>query len=209
MRDSAGHIWCFSQLSRLKFPAIINILFCTFRNLRHSLYCFYRISTCCSLSGQHDRTGSLIDRIGNIRGLRSRRSWILHHGIQHLCSCDHRFSHMHCLADQFFLDYRNFLQRNLYTHITSGDHNSICHSENILTIFYTLLIFQFGDNMNLLATMLLQNLADLHNILCSSGERCCNKIIILLYSKYNVSKILRTDKWHIQFYTWNIYSFMI
>lgn len=48
---------------------------------------------------------------------------------------------------------RNIFCWNLYTHITSGNHNSISNFDNFIKIFNTLCILNLSDNRNI-STML-------------------------------------------------------
>ena len=193
----------------VKFFVICNIALCTKGNLYHSTKGFYRIFSCCSLTGKHDRACSLINSICHVCCLRTGRSWIFHHGIQHLSCCDYLFACIIDLVNDLFLDNRNIFQRNLHTHISTGDHDSVCHFHNAVDIINALLIFNLGNNINVTAAVFIQNLTDLQHILCCSGKRSCNKVKALFDSKKDILSVFFADKRHVYIYSGKIHALFI
>ena len=101
------------------------ILLCLLSNTCHGLHSFYRILTACCLTRKHQRISAIKDSIGNIGYLSTGRTWILNHGMQHLCSHDYRFLRLHTLRDDAALDARNSLDWHLDTQVTTSNHDTI------------------------------------------------------------------------------------
>ena len=209
MGNGIGHIRAFCQTSWFELSGIINILLGTLCNPCHGAHCLDRICACSRLTRQHDGTGSLIDGICHIGGLCTGRSRVLDHRIQHLGCGDNRFARFQCHTNQFLLNNRHFLQRNLHTHVTTGYHDTVCHTENLLTVLHSLHIFNFRNNMDILSAFFFQNLTNFQNVIGSSCKGSCNKIIILLSCKHDILIVLLADKGHLQFYSRNIHTLMI
>ena len=209
MCNSIGNIRICQNAAFLQSRHIVDILFGTGCNLHHSLQCFHRIITGSSFTGKHDGTGSVVDSICYIRCLRTGRTRVFHHGIQHLCRCDNLFSCFVYFFDQDFLDNRYILHRNLYSHVTTCYHDAIRYPYNIIDVIHTLFILNFSNNIDTLAVMFFQNLTDLQNVIGSSGEGCCNKIKSILDTKHNVAVICLTDKRHREFHVRHIDPFFV
>ena len=178
-------------------------------NTTHHLKCLYRIFTGCSLSGKHSSTCSLEDRVGNVCSLCTGWSRMRDHRVKHLCRSDNRFTCCVNFLDDFLLDNRYIFRRNFNTHVTSGDHDSICCFDDFINIVNTLLIFNLGNDLNLLAAILFQNLSYFTDIISSTCKGCCNKIKSFLNTEEKVIMVFLTDKWHFQISARNIYTFLI
>ena len=81
--NSGCHVGRMFSVEDAELLVIGNISFCTDGNLYHGAESFHRVFAGSSLAGKHDGAGSLIDRIGNVRCLRTGGTGILDHGIQH------------------------------------------------------------------------------------------------------------------------------
>ena len=139
---------------RLSCPAVetllvIYILLRSACDAHHRLESLYRELPGSCLTGKHDRTCAVINRIGNIRGLRSGRTRILHHGIKHLCCNDNLLACLVYLIDDHFLYDRYFLLWKLHTHVASGDHDRIGFTNDLIDIGNALGILNLGDNIDI------------------------------------------------------------
>ena len=186
-----------------------NISFCTDGDLYHGAESFHRVFAGSGLAGKHDGAGSLIDRIGNVRCLRTGGTGILDHGIQHLCGGDNLFACGIYLVDDLFLDHRYIFQGNLHAHIAAGDHDSVCRFDDAVDIVHALLILDLGDDVEITSSVLIQNLADLVDVRRRSGERSCDKIKTFLDTEEDILAVLLADKRHIYFYAGKIDTFLI
>ena len=206
MRNSIGNIifWKFLQLAETLL--VVNVILGI---LCHGLYRLYRIFSGSGLSGKHDRTGSIINCICNIRCFRSGRTRIFHHGIQHLCCCDNNFSCIVHLFNDQFLDGRNFLNWDFYTHISSGNHDAIRDSQNFINVIHTLTILNLSKNLHVIITMFAEKITKLNNIICTTDKGCCHKIKALFHTENKIVTILFTDIRHCKFSIWNVNSLMV
>ena len=182
---------------------------CHLCNLCHHLKGINRIFTSCCLTGKHDRIGSIVDRIGNVRYLRTCRTRITDHGIQHLCCCDNRCIMFIAFTDDLFLDVRHLACRNLHAKISSGNHDTIrCFNDGI-NVLNTFCILNLRNNTDVLSTVIIQKFTDLTDHLCGTDERCRNEIKFLLDTKKDIVLILLCDTRKIYFYVRNIYAFFL
>ena len=59
------------------------------------------------------------DSVSYVSSLGTSRTRVLHHGIEHLCSCDNYFTCCDYFFDNHLLDDWNFFFRDFYTHVTT------------------------------------------------------------------------------------------
>ena len=79
-------------------------------------------------------------RTGDVAHLRTCRTWILYHCVQHLCSHDDRLLPEHTFLNYQSLYARNLLCRYLYAEITASHHNAVAMIQYLVNIVHSLLI---------------------------------------------------------------------
>ena len=119
MADSVCDTWVSVFSHIIETFAVVDFLLCTFSDSCHHLNSFYRISTCCCLTRKHSSTCSIVDSVSYVSSLGTSRTRVLHHGIEHLCSCDNYFTCCDYFFDNHLLDDWNFFFRDFYTHVTT------------------------------------------------------------------------------------------
>ena len=189
--------------------SIVNVLFRTLCNTGHHFQRFHRKSAGSSLSRKHNGTGSVVYRIGYVCCLRTGRSWILNHGIQHLGSRNCQFPCFVYFLDNDFLGDWNLFIRKFHTHVSSGNHNCIGNIYNLIDILKTFAILDFGNNFNIFSAILYKQFSNLFHIIPASHKRRGYKINIIFYSKQNICFIAGAHKRHVYMDSRNIYSFVI
>lgn len=80
----------------------------------------------------------------------------MNHRMKHLCCHDNRLLGLDALGDDATLNTRNFLNRHLYTQITTGNHDTIRSLDNLVDVIDTFLILYLRDDLDV-AMMLVQN----------------------------------------------------
>ena len=169
MRDRICNIRIFTSCPAAEDCVVINIPFHMHSNLDHHLKGFHRILAGSCLSGKHDRARSLSDRICHVCRLRTGRAGMDHHGVKHLCSSDDNLSRFIDFLDDPLLDDRHVFQRYLHTHVASGDHDAVCLLDDRVNIIHALLIFNLGDDVDLLTAVIVEKLSHLPDIV---GRSC-------------------------------------
>ena len=188
---------------------IIYILLCIFCDLIHHLQSFNRIFSCGSFSGKHDCIGSVINSICHICHFGSCRTRIPDHGIQHLGCCDNRYIVGITFLDNDLLDMRHLLGRDFHSQVSSGHHNSVRSCNDLINIFYTLCIFDLGDNRNMLCIVLLKDLLDLLDTCCIPDKRSCDKINVLPDTEKDILFVLFCDSRKVHLYIRYINAFSL
>ena len=128
---------------------IKGIFFRLLYNFRHYFDRFYRIFSHGAFSRKHNCGGSVKDRICYIRDFRSGWGRACYHGFQHLCGSNDNFASLAAGLDEFFLDSRKFCEIYLYSHVASGNHNSIRMIQNFSEVFNSFHILNFRYDFNL------------------------------------------------------------
>ena len=93
---------------------IIQMFFRVLYDVDHHLQCLQRIFSRSRLAGEHHRVGTVIDRIGNVRHLRTGGAWIADHGIQHLGRRDHGLEVIFALLNEHLLQIGKLFRGNLH-----------------------------------------------------------------------------------------------
>ena len=93
--------------------------------LCHRLHSLNRILSAGSLTREHQRIGTHIDSIGDIGNLRTRGSWVVYHGVKHLCCHDNRFLCTYTFIYNVTLNTWYALQRHLYTEVATRNHDTV------------------------------------------------------------------------------------
>ena len=149
--DGRGHIGIGIGCPFNKQRFIIDIGFRAFRNPGHSAHSLYGIFTSGRFTRQHNGAGPVVNGVGYVGRFSAGGAGVVHHGIQHLCGCYHLLAGSTGLINQFFLDNRDFFQRNFNTQVTAGYHDPIGGLQNGIDVFYALCVFNFGNNTNMVA----------------------------------------------------------
>ena len=62
---------------------------------------------------------------------------------------------MICLFNDHLLDDRHFLNRNLNTHVTTGNHDTIGCFNDLVDILDSLMVLDLGNDLDVVAAMLM------------------------------------------------------
>ena len=183
---------------------IYDFIFSLFYSFSHIFNSPYWIETNCCFIRKHSRIYSSHHRIENITYFCSSWIWTFHHTLHKLCSHNNRLSiFMSHLSDSSLI-YRQLINWQLNTYISSSNHNSIWISADILKVFYSFLILNFWDNFYMRSTVIIQKLSDFFYIFSSSNERSSYISNSCLNSKQNISLILFNQCWKFYLHSWKI-----
>ena len=177
----------------LKHAIVIQMFLCLLNDMNHHLKCLKWVFTLCRLSGKHYSICSVIYGVRNVCYLSSCRTWITHHRIKHLCCCDNCLELIVTFLDHHLLKIWKFLCRNLNSEVSTGNHDTICCTNDLIDIADSFFILNLCNNRNVRSSERLQICLDLKNTLCISYERCSDKINPLLCSKFNIFFIFLSD----------------
>ena len=105
-------------------------------DLGHTLNGLYGILTCGSLTGEHNRGGSVVNRVSNVGYLGSCRSRIVYHTLEHLSSGDNALAEKSALLDKILLNGGNLYEGDLNAEVAAGYHDAICNLADLFNIIY-------------------------------------------------------------------------
>ena len=182
---------------------IVGIALGGFGNHCHSFQGLYRILACGSFAGQHNGTGAVINGVGNVGNFCTGGAGVHYHGIQHLGCRDADFAHLHGMVNQVLLDGRDFGIVNFNAHIAAGNHNAIGNAQDLINIINAFLVLNFGNDADI-GIMLIQQVADIHNILCAAGKTGGDQVIPLFNTKQDIIAVTLAHIRHGQVHTGNV-----
>ena len=155
------------------------------------------------LAGEHDSAGAVIDSVGNIGDLGTGRAGVDNHGIQHLGSGNADLTGAHGAVDQVLLDGRDLGKVDLNAHIAAGNHDAVGHGQNLVDVVDALLILDLRDDADL-GVVLVQNVADVHNVLRVAGKAGGDQVKALLDTKQNIARVALAHIRHGQMHAGNV-----
>lgn len=158
-----------------------------------------------SLSWKHDTVRPVKNSISNIRCLCPCWSWAINHWFQHLCSCDDWLGMKVGKIDHPFLSDEYLFNWDLHTHISSSNHNSICLFNNFRVVFQSLLILNFCNDLNTLASWA-KNVSNVSNVFNFSNEAGCNHVNSIRNAKIKyVFLVLLCQSRKMDYTSWQIH----
>ena len=172
-------------------------------HLRHGLDSLQRILAVSGLTTQHQGIGPVIDGIGDIRHLGTGRARVIDHGVQHLCSHDHRLLHLYTFPDQHTLNARNLLSRHLDTQVTAGNHHTVSHFQNLIDPIDTLLVLNLGNDLDR-AVVFVQNPLNIQHVLFVADKGVGNEVQIILDRPQDILAVLLRQRRQVNTYTRHI-----
>ena len=165
------------------------------------------VVTSSGLTREHDAISSIENSVGNIGSLGTGWARSLAHGFEHLRSSDDWLGCDVSLLDHPLLGDEDLLGWDLHTKITSGDHDTVGGSEDLIVVVESLLVLDLGDNLNVSASWS-ENISDGLNILSLSDERGCDHVDALLDSEVNkVDLVLLSEGWEVNDGSWKVHVF--
>ena len=103
---------------------------------------------------------------------------------------------------------RNFLSRNLNTHVTSCYHDTVCYCNDLIQVFNTFCILDLSDYLDC-RTFCIQHFLDLTDTVSCTYKRSCDKIKALFDTKTDIFFIFFSQCRKFDLYVRNIYTLLL
>jgi len=100
------------------------------------------------LTGKHDAISTVEDSIGNIRGLSTGGSGGGDHGLKHLGGGLDGLTGDVTLFNHPLLGDEDLLWGDFHTEVTTGNHDTVTNSEDLVKVVETGLVLDLGDDLN-------------------------------------------------------------
>ncbi|CAJ1800959.1 hypothetical protein LMCDFJHI_01359 [Aeromonas salmonicida] len=155
----------------------------------HDGHGFQRVLALGGLTGQHDCIGTVQDGVGHVAGFGAGRTRVLDHGIQHLGGGDHHFACLVALGDDHLLGEDHFFNRNFHAHVATCHHDAVGDSQDLVEVVQAFLVFDLGDDLDVLATVGSQVLTDFQHVFFLANEGSRNEINALLTTEDEVALV--------------------
>ena len=207
MSDSVRNMLLLLYAGVGKTLLIVNGALSLHGNLAHGLHSLHRIVTTGGLTAEHDGISAIKYGIGYVRNLSTGRTRIVGHGLQHLGGHDNQLASPVALADDFLLQERHILRRNLYTQIATGYHDAVSSLDDCINILYALQVLDLGNNSHI-ALVLLDKLPDFLYIAGALNKGSSHIIHIILDAEDNILLILLGNRWQAYGYARSCYALL-
>ena len=154
-------------------------------DLGHHLHSLHRVLAHGRLAGEHHCVRSVVNGVGHVSHLRSGRSGIADHGIQHLGCRDDDLAGFVALSDDGLLNVGNLLRRDFHAHVAAGHHNAVGRLDDLIQVLDSLCVLDLCDHSHLIV-VIFQNLLDLPDGVRRSHKGCGDEIEAFLDTEKNV-----------------------
>ena len=94
------------------------------------------------------------------------------------------------------MQHGHVLQGDLHAHVAPGHHDAVHHTEDLVNVVHALHVLDFGNDVDGVAVILLQNAPDGQDVLGAAGEGGGNVIEAVLNAENDVGPVLFADKGH-------------
>ena len=101
------------------------------------------------------------------------------------------------------LDGRDLGKVDLNAHIAAGNHDAVGHGQNLVDVVDALLVLDLRDDADL-GVVLVQDVADIHNVLRVAGKAGGDQVKALLDTKQNIARVALAHIRHGQMHAGNI-----
>ena len=169
----------------------------------HGLEGRHRVLACGGLAGEHHRAGAVVDGVGHVGDFGTSGAGVGHHGIQHLGGGDADLAGAHGPVNEVFLQRGNFRKIDLHAKVAAGHHDAVRHGQNFIDVVDALLVLDLGDDAHA-GVVLVQQMADLHNVLRAAGKAGGHQIVALLDAEQDVLPVALAHIGHGQMYAGHI-----
>ena len=101
------------------------------------------------------------------------------------------------------LDGRDLGKVDLNAHIAAGNHDAVGHGQNLVDVVDALLVLDLRDDADL-GVVLVQDVADIHNVLRVAGKAGGDQVKALLDTKQNIARVALAHIRHGQMHAGNV-----
>ena len=155
----------------------------------HDGHGFQRVLALGGFARQHDGVGTIQDGVRHVTGFGAGRTRVLDHGIQHLGGGDDHFTCLVALGDDHLLGEDHFFNRNFHTHVATSNHDAVGDSQDVVEVVQAFLVFDLGDDLDVLATVGFQVLTDFQHVFFLANEGGGNEVHALLATEDEVTLV--------------------
>jgi len=134
-----------------------------------------RVVTVSRLTREHDGISAIKDGISNVGSLSTSRARSLDHGLKHLGGSDNGLGSNVSLLDHPLLSNEDLFGGNLHAQVTTGDHDTISGSNDLVVVVEALLVLDLGNDLDMGATGA-EDLTDGFNALSGTDERSSDHV---------------------------------
>ena len=163
------------------------------RDVGHHLQGLERILARGRLAGKHGRIGAVVDGVGHVGHLGARRARVADHRVEHLGRGDDGLIGLVALLDDLLLDGGAHLGRHLDAQVAAGDHDAVGLLQDVIEVVDGHGAFDLREDVDVLAAVLIAQLADLAHAGRVADEGRRDEIDALFQAEQDVLAVLLGD----------------
>ena len=184
------------------------LLLGTLGNGRHGLERFHGVGTCSGLAGQHDGRGAVINGVCHIGDLGAGGAGVDDHAVQHLGGSDDGLTEGEGALDDVLLDAGQLGEVDLNAQVAAGDHDGVGSGQDAVDVIDALAVLDLGDDADL-GVVLVQQVADVVDVLCGAHEGSCDEIEALLCAEDDIVAVALAHIRHGQMHAGDVDALLV
>ena len=164
MRDRVDLI-LYLEFSGVEKLGVIDGALCLFGYFCHCRDSLDRIFAHCRFAREHDGARAVIDGVGNVGYLRTRRARVVDHGFKHFGRRYDALAAKTAGRYHHFLNGGELLEGYFYAHVAARDHNAVARVDDLDDVIDAGAVFYFCDYVYLVSAVLVQEAAHVLDVL--------------------------------------------
>lgn len=159
-----------------------------------------------SLTTEHDGIGTIVNSVGDIGALGTSRTGVAHHRLEHLRGGNDGLALNVGTADHVLLRQKDLGGWDLHTQITTGHHDGIGLTKDVVIVLQTLKILNLANDLDLRPAILLKQAAEILHIIPGTDKGGGDELDLLLDAKVdNVILVLVGEGGQIDLYAGKVH----
>ena len=188
---------------------VLGVLFRLDADPRHCLDGFDGVESCRRLTREHDRGGTVVDGVRDVRNFRTGGAGLFDHGFEHLRCGDDALAFLAAGGNDVFLNVGELFEGDFHAEIAAGDHDALRLVDDLFEVVDARAVLDLGDEVDVFAADRIDEVSHVDQVLRFGDERAGNEFDALLHAEGDVLLVLLGEVFHVQVFVGEEHGFVV